>query len=317
MTAKPVITVTMNPAIDQVIELDHFIIGSMNRAKSSTPMLGGKGINVARVLAGFGVPVITTGFFGENSRDFLQSVLKSEGIENAFQYVSGEVRVNLKIHDAASGYTSEINQPGFSVSKKQWNLFLQTMSNLLDQASALVLTGSIPDGVPNNAYYLLTKMAAEKHIPVFLDADGQNLQFGLQGKPFCVKPNRDELELFAGRTLATEQELIMAMIEFRNYGVSLIASTMGAQGILMLNDSTVWKIDALPITPACATGAGDSVFAAMVYAWLNQFSIQETLAWMSAAGGITTSKHGVVFCTKEEVESAVPSLKAYQVYGYK
>lgn len=310
---KPVMTLTLNPAIDQVIELDRLVVGSMNRARSSTPMAGGKGINVARVLRAFNMPVIAAGFSAGAGGTAIGRTLESEGITGRFLDVPGEIRVNLKIHDAASGKTTEINQPGFQLDDAAFHGLLEMLVPLLDEVSALVLTGSLPAGAPADAYRKLGILARERRVAVFLDADEENLKWGLSAFPHAVKPNRDELERHAGVRLHADGDWLRAMRGFREAGVEQVAATMGPEGIMMLDGDTAWHAGGLRIQPACATGAGDSALAAMIWAWSRELPPKRTVALMSAAGGVTTSKPGVSFCTLEEMLSAAELVTVREV----
>jgi len=302
---KPIITLTLNPAIDQVIELDRLVVGSMNRALTSRPMTGGKGINVARVLKGFGMEVLTAGFSAGNGTGMIHRTLEAEGIPAHFIEVPGEVRVNLKIHDASDGKTTEINQPGFKVDGDAADRLMSRVESLLEIGSALVLTGSLPAGMPRTAYLKLAQLAWNRNIPVFLDADGENLEMGLSGQPYAVKPNRDELERYAGSRMEADSDWVHAMRKFRESGAECIAATMGPGGVMMLDGDTAWHAGGLPIVPACATGAGDSTLAAMIYGWHHRLPPQRIAALMSAAGGMTAARPGLSFCTLcEMLESA-------------
>ena len=57
-----VYTVTFNPAIDYVIQMDELKTGSVNRSKSERMYCGGKGINVSLVLAELGIKSKALGF---------------------------------------------------------------------------------------------------------------------------------------------------------------------------------------------------------------------------------------------------------------
>jgi len=301
---KPVMTLTLNPAIDQVIELDRLVVGSMNRARSSTPMTGGKGVNVARVLRAFDVPVLAAGFAAGAGGTSITRTLEAEGIPARFLEVPGEVRVNLKMHDAASGKTTEINQPGFPIDEAAFGRLLAMLDPLVAEASALVLTGSLPSGSPPDAYRRLGILARERGVPVFLDADGENLKWGVSAFPYAVKPNRDELERHTGVRLGQDRDWLRAMRGLQGAGVERVAATMGPEGVMMLDGDTAWHAGGLRIQPACATGAGDSTLAAMIWAWSRVLPPKRTVALMSAAGGVTTSKPGIAFCTLEEMLEA-------------
>ncbi len=310
---KPVMTLTLNPAVDQIIELDRLVVGSMNRARSSTPMTGGKGVNVARVLKAFDVPVLAAGFAAGAGGASVIRTLGAEGIPARFLEVPGEVRINLKMHDAASGKTTEINQPGFTVDEAVFGRLLAMLAPLVGEMSALVLTGSLPAGTPPDAYRRLGILARERGVPVFLDADGDNLRWGLSAYPFAVKPNRDELERHTGVRLGGDRDWLRGLRGLQTAGAERVAATMGPEGVMMLDGDTAWHAGGLRIQPACATGAGDAALAAMIWAWSRALPPRRTVALMSAAGGVTTSKPGVAFCTLEEALAASERIPVREV----
>lgn len=310
---KQIVTITLNPAVDQVIELDRLSLGTMNRARSCRPMTGGKGINVARVLKGFGLEVVATGFLAGSGGVMTARTLEQEGIEARFLSVDGEVRVNLKVQERIGGLTTEINQPGFTVDEDAFHQLLDQVGMLLGNAEALVLTGSLPPGCPPNAYRRLGSLASEHAVPVFLDADGENLKWGVSALPFAVKPNEDELRQYSGFSLRNDREWVLAMRGLRQNGVRQVAATMGPDGVMMLDGDTVWHAPGLRVAPACATGAGDAALAAMVWAWHHVLPAKRAVALMSAAGGMTTAKPGIAFCTLEEMLEGADRIQVREV----
>ena len=310
---KPVVTVTLNPAVDQVIEVDRLVVGSMHRAVSCRPMTGGKGINVARVLKGFGMEVVATGFLAGGGGVMVSQTLQQEGIDARFLLVDGEMRVNMKVQDRFGGKTTEINQPGFAVDETHFAALLEQVGTLLGNAEALVLTGSLPPGCPSEAYRRLGILASEYGVPVFLDADGENLKWGVSALPYAVKPNEDELKQYSGLPLGNDRDWVLAMRGLRQNGVRQVAATMGLDGVMMLDGDMAWHAQALRIQTACATGAGDAALAAMIWSWHNVFSAARTVAHMSAAGGMTAAKPGIAFCTLEEMLEAVTRIQVRQV----
>lgn len=55
-------TITFNPALDYVIQVDHFKAGQINRNKTENVYYGGKGINVSCILNELSVPSTALGF---------------------------------------------------------------------------------------------------------------------------------------------------------------------------------------------------------------------------------------------------------------
>ena len=310
---KPIVTVTLNPAVDQVIEVDRLVAGSMHRAASSRAMTGGKGINVARVLNGFGMEVVATGFLAGGGGAMVSQTLQQEGIDSRFLLVDGDMRVNLKVQDRLGGKTTEINQPGFAVEASHFTALLEAVGTLLGDAEALVLTGSLPPGCPPEAYRRLGILAGEKGVPVFLDADGENLKWGVSALPFAVKPNEQELAQYSGLPLRNDRDWVLAMRGLETNGVRHVAATMGLDGVMMLDGDKAWHAQALRIQTACATGAGDAALAAMIWAWHHVLPAERAVACMSAAGGMTAAKPGIAFCTLEEMLEAVSRVHVRQV----
>jgi len=112
-----VITVTLNPALDKTLILEDFTPGMVNRALSVRQDIGGKGINVSKVLKEFGVQSICTGFLGGNLRELFLRELKSKGIDSDFVLIRGNTRTNTKVVDRVRNEFTDINEPGAVIEK--------------------------------------------------------------------------------------------------------------------------------------------------------------------------------------------------------
>src|SRR5512135_2928884 len=107
-----VVTVTINPAIDQTIMIPNFTAGAVNRVQSSQMDPGGKGINVASFLADFGQPATVTGFLGADNDELFRQLFAQKGIEDRCVRIEGRTRIGVKISDEALRQTTDINFPG-------------------------------------------------------------------------------------------------------------------------------------------------------------------------------------------------------------
>lgn len=306
-----VLTVTLNPALDKTLIVQKLEAGGLNRVVETRTDAGGKGINAARVLKRFGVDVIATGFIaGENGEKILK-LLEDEKITSSFFNVTGETRTNLKIFEKSSNKTTEVNEAGFSLGRNELNSFGELLGTLLENASFLILSGSLPVGVDPNIYADFIKLAKSKGVRTILDADGEAFMRGIIAGPFAVKPNIYELEKLAGSKISNERQAIQAAKSIQRQGVEMVVVSMGAEGALLIENKEIIRAKSFPITPLGTVGAGDSMVAALVYSFLNSYSLRDTAQFITAAGTITASKPGARTSTLEE---AILSMKAIKVH---
>ncbi|GAW92126.1 1-phosphofructokinase [Calderihabitans maritimus] len=297
-----VVTVTLNPALDKTIIIPRLDVGGLNRVEQMRLDPGGKGVNVAKVLKKFAIDVIATGFIGNSQGGVIQKSLKDLGIKTEFVEVQGVTRTNLKIVDNQTKLTTEINEPGFEVSAEDLTKFREKLSNLLQDASFLILGGSLPRGVPEDIYKDYITLAKGKNVKSILDADGKALKEGIKARPFAVKPNIHELEQLVGRSLPTEQDIVTAGQELIHEGVTVVVVSMGSKGSIVLDKKEAYRVTPFPITPQSTVGAGDSMVAAMTYAFLENKLLEEVARWATAAGTVTASKAGTEVCSFAEVQ---------------
>jgi 1-phosphofructokinase len=233
---KPaVITITLNPSLDKTVILDHLVVGGLNRVQQVRIDPGGKGINVAKLLKNFDIEVLVTGLAGGEEGNGLIGFLEQAQIQCDFMKINGRTRTNLKIVDIEKRITTEINEAGADITAEELQLFLEQMPARLNDASYLVLGGSIPPGVDNSIYFNLIEMANSKGIKTVLDADGEAFRQALKAIPYAIKPNIHELEEFYGRTLKSDNEIVSAGQEILNTGVSVVMVSMGEQGAIIMN----------------------------------------------------------------------------------
>jgi 1-phosphofructokinase len=298
-----VLTVACNPAIDQAVEVAELRQGEVNRALEARMDPGGKGINVARVLGGWGVPVLAAGWLGSVNGAFITRALDRLGVAHRFVPLEGVTRVNLKITERGTGRVTEVNAPGFRVAREDANSFLRLVETLLDQVKVVVLSGSLPPGAPPDLYQRCVEIARAKGIPAFLDAEGEPLSLGLEAVPFAVKPNRRELERFAGRPLRTDAELLEAGRALLEKGIHWVVISDGARGAWMLTPNRVIRTVPPKIAAKSPVGAGDSMVAALAWGRLKGWTEEETARWATAAGTVTASLPGTELCGLEETKA--------------
>lgn len=308
-----VVTVTLNPALDKTVTVSSLKTGGLNRVKDIRMDAGGKGINVAKVLKKFEVDVLAAGLIAGFQGQLLLEYLEAEGIKTSFLKIPGETRTNLKIVEEKTKITTEVNEAGFLVTQEDLKRFSDNLLHLMDQTCILVLSGSLPPGVPETIYKDYIEIANAKGIKTILDADGKALEEGIKALPFAIKPNIHELENLAGCKLLEEKDVVLAGRHLIEKGINLVVISMGSEGAIVLNDKETYQVKTFPIKRESTVGAGDSMVATLAYALLNNKPLEEIAKWITTAGTITASKPGTQVCTLAEVQQSLHQVHAFKI----
>lgn len=289
-----ILTVTLNPCVDKTITVDRFQYGGLNRIKTVSSVLAGKGINVSRVLEASGIEQTAAGFMGD--------CFEKTDINARFVRVAGSVRTNIKLFDAENHITTEINESGFEVSADKLSEFENLYGELLDSCRIAVISGSMPKGVPFGFYAKLISKANKKHIKTILDCSGEPFALGLEAIPYAVKPNICELEEYFGEELDSDEKIINAAQKLCALGVRLAAVSMGSGGAVFCSGSEVIRVKPFEADIKSTVGAGDSMVAAIAYCINSGFDLYHTATLATAMGTLTATLDGTAFTSIAEAE---------------
>ncbi|WP_405871625.1 1-phosphofructokinase family hexose kinase [Streptomyces sp. NBC_00005] len=255
-----ILTVTLNTALDITYRVPALRPHISHRVSEVTERPGGKGLNVARVLAALGHEVTVTGFTGGATGRIVQDQLTATpGLVDALVPVSAPTRRTIAVVDEQTGDTTQLNEPGPTITPAEWSAFQESYEDLLASASAVALCGSLPPGVPVGAYAGLVRTARAAGVPVLLDTSGEALRRGVAARPDIVKPNTDELAELTG-----SHEPLRGAQDTRRRGARAVVVSLGPQGLLALTPEGRWR--AVPPSPEHGnpTGAGDSAVAGLL-----------------------------------------------------
>jgi len=254
-----ILTVTPNPALDLTYRVAALQPGETHRAAPPAVRAGGKGLNVARVLAQTGVPafVLTTagGAPGVRLADDLEaSALPAELIP-----VGSDTRSSVAIVDESTGETTIVNETGGPLTAAEWSALHDAAERLALPATCVVGSGSLPPEAPETFYAELVAIASARGLPSVVDAVGGALLRAAEAGASVVKPNRRELADTTGLDdpVAGARTLLDA-------GAGLVLVSLGAEGMLAVPHSgdPVHARLPHPLT-GNATGAGDAAVAAV------------------------------------------------------
>lgn len=297
-------TVTLNPAIDQTVFVPSFRKGEVNRARRAQSDPGGKGVNVASVLADFGHPVSVTGFLGIENTILFERLFAAKGIEDRFVRIAGSTRIGIKVIDEGLQETTDINLPGETPTPQDVASLLDIVSDLTATCSWFVLSGSVPAGLDPEIYRQLVARIKAEGMSVALDTSGEGLRRALTAAPTLVKPNTQELQEITGQSLRDTDAIIQAAQGLLDQGIERVVVSMGSQGALFVDRDQVLLARPPRVAVKSTVGAGDAMVSGMVAGQARQDSL-EGCARLATAFAVDAITH---------VGSGLSSLKAIQAY---
>lgn len=297
-------TVTFNPSLDYVVQVDDFAVGEINRTRTESIYPGGKGINVSLVLQNLGLPSVALGFTAGFSGAEIERLLQEAGCRCDFIAVKeGYSRINTKI---ISGAETALNGQGPQLSEAELAALFNKLRRLT-QDDVLVLAGSIPASLPDNIYEQILELLQPVGTRVVVDATGDLLLKVLKYRPFLIKPNHEELGEFFGRgPLLTEEDILAAAQRLQQQGARNVLVSRGANGALLLDENGKMHKQASPKgTLVNSVGAGDSMVAGFLAGYLQTQDYDAALRLGVAAGSASAFKAWLA--TREDVEKILVS----------
>src|SRR5215207_1940620 len=251
-----VVTVTLNPAIDQTLSIPGFATGRVNRVAESRAQAGGKGVNVACVLAELGVEAAATGFLGAENADPFESAFASRGIADHFVRIAGRTRVGIKIADDRTRQTTDINFPGLVPTEEEIDELFAHIASLARPGRWFVLSGSVPAGLPDGIYAGMIESIHHRGGRVVLDTSGPPLREALAGHPEVMKPNVDELGELAGQALGTPGAVRAAAESLLARRIQRVVVSMGGDGAMFVDGGQALLARPPKVTVRSTVGAG-------------------------------------------------------------
>ena len=290
-------TVTFNPAIDYVVELVSFNIGEINRTTREYMNLGGKGVNVSRVLTNLEVPNVALGFVAGFTGDALRTGLERMGVKTDFiSLEEGNTRINVNIKGVEE---TDINARGPEIPNSAIDELFKKLDNL-QSGDTLVLAGSIPTSLPNDMYERIMERLYGKGIRFVVDATRDLLVKSLKYEPFLIKPNNHELGEIFGLELTTDNEIIYYARELKKQGAKNVLVSMAGDGAILVDENDVaHKIGTPKGKVKNSVGAGDSMVAGFCAGYLEKGDYKYALRMGTAAGSASAFSESLA--TKQEV----------------
>lgn len=278
-------TVTFNPSLDYVVQVEHFQKDAVNRTSSEHVYAGGKGNNVAVILSGLGLTCRALGFRAGFTGAAMEQMMREYGCDTDFiSLPEGTTRINVKVK---AEQEFEINGQGPVIGDDQIRMLFEK-TDALESGDVLVLSGSIPNTLPDDIYERIMKRLDGKGVRIAVDATQDLLLKVLKYHPFLIKPNNHELGEMFGVTLTSDEEIIAYAKKLQEMGACNVLVSMAKDGaVLVAETGEVYKRLPPEGTVVNSVGAGDSMVAGFLAGYLTSGSYAEALKLGTAAGSAT------------------------------
>ncbi|GJF15325.1 1-phosphofructokinase [Mycolicibacterium cyprinidarum] len=316
-----IVTVTPNPSIDRTVTLPSPLTrGAVHRIGSVTSQAGGKGVNVARALTLAGVEALA--LLPAATNDPLLSALQSAGVAYRVVPTIEPARTNLTITEQ-DGTTTKLNEPGTELDATAVRALTDAVLEAATDAAWVVMSGSLPPGVPNGWYGDIVALLASQPCRIAVDTSDAPLAALVasldHGAPDLIKPNAEELAGVLGYSpLALEaavaqgdpEPVVAAARRLIDRGIGAVLATLGAAGAVLVDQNGAWLATPPPITPRSTVGAGDSSLAGYVRAEVGGAVPPQRLQMAVAYGSAAAALPGTTLPTPAEIDLNAVQVKS-------
>ena len=300
-------TLTLNPCLDRTLWVEDFGLP----AKREEWQTGGKGVNVARVLAALGVKArAVCPLGGETGPRFLE-LAKEEGIDVLPVDVSTPTRV-IDTWVREGDFAQKVDyRAGEPLTEEDMDHLEEVLFQALPGARVLAVCGSAPGEAAAKRVAGILRRAKELGVATVLDSNGAALLAGVNGCPDLLKPNEHELETLTG---SADPSSAWKLIK---RGVGRVLVSLGGSGCCLVGGKTNGAAELLPLTLGARAeiyaptpkvkavnpvGSGDSFLAGYLYAALRGWPDEEALKFANAAGAANAAMFPAARVGWKEIE---------------
>lgn len=298
-------TVTFNPSLDYIVDVENFKTGIVNRTCNEIIYPGGKGINVSIVLKNLGYDSTALGFSAGFTGSEIVRMLEEKGVKSDLIPVEkGLSRINVKLR---SNEESEINGQGPAIEAADIDKLYKQLDKLTED-DVLVLAGSIPSVMPSSMYMDIMKYLKDKNIKIVVDATKELLTNVLPYGPFMIKPNNHELGEIFGVTISDKDDVVKYAKKLQEKGARNVLISMAGDGaVLVTEDGQEFRAEAPKGELKNSVGAGDSMVAGFIYGYLENKDYKDAFKYGVCTG--SASAFSEELATKAEVEALLDRSK--------
>lgn len=308
-----ILTVTPNPLLDYVLHSKGVPEPGGMRIDNIPSTVGGKGINVARMLKTLGRPALALSFAGGENGNKIRAGLKAQGIASELIPTIAETRVGINLVVESPTYHTWWIENGAELRRTEIDQMVERVRELLVETSFIAISGTIPGRLNDDLYWKILDVCKGFKGEIYLDARGEPLRRACQAGGFFLKHNRDEaLETFSLDPFKIdEQQLFFAELTRKKIWGAMV--TDGKNNVLVWDGEQIVEMSPAPSREVSAVGCGDATLAGFLYGRANGFSIIESARWGLAAGSADSESAGPCEAEFELIEEKLPQIKSHSL----
>lgn len=299
-------TVTLNPAIDVILEVSNLKINHYNKVLVAHTTSGGKGINVSKAVRGCGKETIAIGFLGGGRGRMIEEELRGLGITTNFWHIEEKTRSNTIISDKETGQHTLLSETGPKITEYDLEMLKSIFYRVMSQCTVVTLSGSLPRGVPVNIYGDLISIAKEREVKTILNTSGEQFIKGLEKKPFLAKPDLRESNRVFGIKIDKEKDAIKAAKEVVQRGAEIgVVSLQNEKDVIATQDE-IWFAESTYHKIVNIIGAGDALVAGFAVALSEEGkNLKEAIEFSMACALASALREEEEFSSRKEVEKCL------------
>lgn len=301
------VTLTLNPALDLSCAVERVEPAIKLRCGPERVDPGGGGLNAARAIHALGGEALAVHCAGGLTGRRLQALLDAEGVPQRIVAIAGETRQSLAVSERRSGEQYRFVLPGPQLSGREWRHALEAAVAEVAPGGLVLASGSLPRGVPDDAYARLSRMVAEAGARLVVDCHGSALEHALRAGVFMVKPNWREFDALFERPAASDGERAQRAVGLvRDDAAEVVVVTLGARGTLLTTAAGQRLIAAPPVEVVSAVGGGDAFAGGCLLALARGWPVEEACRHGVAAAAAAVATPGTAPPPRGEVERLLP-----------
>ncbi|UXA18994.1 1-phosphofructokinase family hexose kinase [Mycobacterium sp. SMC-4] len=302
MTAPPIVTLTLNTALDVTADADDVVATQKIRCRAERYDAGGGGVNVARFAHALGMPISAVFTAGGATGSQVTDLITAEGVAAVPVAIRGATRESFTVNELASGKQYRFIFPGPTLTSGEQQQCLAALRRAAVSAQFVVASGSLPPGAPPDFYQRVADMCSQTQAALILDTSGGGLKYVTSGV-YLLKPSLRELRECVGRALLTQDEQVCAAGELIDGGLTdVVVVSLGAAGALLVTREGAEHFPAPSVAAVSEVGAGDAMVAGITVSLARGQTLRRAVGYGIAAATAKLRTPGTATFLRDDVD---------------
>jgi 6-phosphofructokinase 2 len=303
MTQSPILTVTLNPALDTTTSVAR--LEPQRKLRCSPPIFhpGGGGANVSRAIRELGGTSKAFVALGGHTGHEYSDLLRAAGIDCIEYRLAGETRTSLTVMEEETGLHFRFVLPGPPQEPRHGEEILAELGRIIGGGVGFVVaSGSLLPGIAEDFYARLGDLARWHNARLILDTHGAALKRALAGRPYLIRLNQLEAQELADETSAGLTPAAAASRLVAAGSAEVVVFAMGERGSLVTTRDAQFTIAPPAVTVHSMVGAGDSYVAALTLALARGWSLESANRYGVAAAASAVTREATQLCERTSTE---------------